>query len=51
MNIKLCVIINATKNSVSNYCIVYFSKYMKDEVKVYDKINRKIIKQFPLYLY
>ena len=28
--------------------IVYFLKYMKDEVKVYDKFDKKIIKKFTI---
>ena len=28
--------------------IVYFLKYMKDEVKIYDKIDKKVIKKFTI---
>ena len=40
-----------TKTSVSTiefYRIQYFPKYMKDEVKIYNKIDIKIIKQFTI---
>ena len=37
-----------TENSVSTILsfILYFLKYMKDEVKIYDKLDNKIIKKF-----
>ena len=28
--------------------IVYFLKYMKDEVKIYDKLDKTIIKKFTI---
>ena len=38
------VMTRVTGNSVLLFSfIVYFLKYMKDEVKIYDKLNEKII--------
>ena len=28
--------------------IVYFLKYMKDEVKIYDKLDKKLLKKFTI---
>ena len=40
------VIIRVSENSVST--IVYFLKYMKDEVKIQDKLDKTIIKKFTI---